>query len=194
MSKDILLIDNFDSFTYNIVDQLRVNGYAVIIYRNTVSLNIILSTLSKLKKPIVLLSPGPGKPKHAGCILQLLHVIIGKIPIIGICLGHQAIVEYYGGTVEYSGLIVHGKTSYIYHDQKAMFFNLPNPFLVARYHSLVCKNIPKNLVINAFLNDMVMAVRNDQDKVCSFQFHPESILTTYGTKLLNNTLNWIVNS
>lgn len=193
MSKDILLIDNFDSFTYNIVDQLRVNGNNVIIYRNTVSLHIILDTLSKLKKPIVLLSPGPGKPKNSGCLLQLLNKIIGKIPIIGICLGHQAIVECYGGIVEYSGTIVHGKTSYIYHDQKDMFTDLPNPFLVARYHSLVCKNIPKNLVINAFFNDMVMAVRSNQDKVCGFQFHPESILTTYGSQLLNNTLNWIAN-
>lgn len=191
MSQDILLIDNFDSFTYNIVDQLRFNGNNVIIYRNTVTLKTILSTLFKFKKPVILLSPGPGKPKHAGCMLDLLDHVIGKVPIIGICLGHQAIVEYYGGNVEYSGEVMHGKTSYIYHDQKDMFYNLPNPLLVARYHSLICTNIPKSLVINAFFNNMVMAVRDNKYKVCGFQFHPESILTTYGCKLLNATLKWL---
>ncbi|QCI26164.1 aminodeoxychorismate/anthranilate synthase component II [Buchnera aphidicola] len=191
MSKDILLIDNFDSFTYNIVDQLRATGNNVIIYRNTVDIQIILCTLSKLKHPVILLSPGPGQPKNSGCMLDLLRYTIGKIPIIGICLGHQAIVEYYGGTVEYAGEIIHGKTSYIYHDQKDMFYNLPNPLLVARYHSLICQKIPKKLIINAFFNNMVMAVRNNKDKICGFQFHPESILTTHGCKLLESTLSWL---
>ncbi|QCI27366.1 aminodeoxychorismate/anthranilate synthase component II [Buchnera aphidicola (Therioaphis trifolii)] len=193
MYRDILLIDNFDSFTYNIVDQLRCTGNNVIIYRNNISINIILSRLLKLKNPIILLSPGPGKPEHSGCMLHLLKLVIGKIPIIGICLGHQAIVQYYGGTIGYADKILHGKTSYIYHDQKAMFSNFSSPLLVARYHSLICKNISKKLIINAISNNMVMAVRNDYDKVCGFQFHPESILTTYGFKLLNDTLNWLNN-
>ena len=188
---NILLLDNFDSFTYNIVNQLRMYKHNVIIYRNIVSLNTILSVLSKLRDPIILLSPGPGQPKYSGCMLNLLQFIIGKIPVIGICLGYQAIIEYYGGNIERSKKIFHGKTSYIQHDQQDMFHNLPNPLLVARYHSLICKNIPKKLIINAYVNKIAMSIKNNKDKVCGFQFHPESILTTHGTRLLYNTLMWI---
>lgn len=191
MLEDILLIDNFDSFTYNIVDQLRVIGYRVIIYRNIVSLNTILSILLKLHNPIILLSPGPGIPKYSGCILNLLKLVIGRIPVLGICLGHQAIIEHYGGNIGYAQEILHGKTSLIYHDQKDMFLNIPNPLLVARYHSLIGYHIPKSLVINSYINNMVMSVRNNHDKVCGFQFHPESILTTQGFSLLTNTLHWL---
>ncbi|CAL4324409.1 Anthranilate synthase component 2 [Buchnera aphidicola (Panaphis juglandis)] len=190
MHKDIVLLDNFDSFTYNIVDQLRISGNNVIIYRNKISLNTILLKLSNFKKPVLLLSPGPGKPKNAGCMLDLLSHVVGKIPVIGICLGYQAIVEHYGGSVDYSGEVVHGKSSLIHHDEKEMFLNITNPLLVARYHSLVCESIPKSLVINSVMNNMVMSVRNNSDKICGFQFHPESILTTYGTQLLDKTLNW----
>ncbi|CAL4324815.1 aminodeoxychorismate/anthranilate synthase component II [Buchnera aphidicola] len=188
--KNILLLDNFDSFTYNIVDQLRINNHKVIIYRNQTSIDIIISVLSRMRDPIILLSPGPGNPKDAGCMLDLLDYAIKKIPVIGICLGHQGIVEYYGGKIEYAVEILHGKTSLIHHDGKDMFFQLPNPLPVARYHSLICKNIPNSLVVNSRFKNMVMSVRNNSDKVCGFQFHPESILTTYGSKLLNNTLNW----
>ncbi|CAL4324502.1 Anthranilate synthase component 2 [Buchnera aphidicola (Myzocallis carpini)] len=189
--KNIFLLDNFDSFTYNLVDQLRVSNYNVVIYRNTIPLKILLLKLFQLQNPILLLSPGPGKPKDSGCILQLLQHIIGKVPVLGICLGHQAIVEYYGGTVEYAGNIFHGKTSLMLHDNQDMFFNLPNPLLVARYHSLICTNIPQSLTINAYFNNTVMAIRNNKDRVCGFQFHPESILTTQGSLLLENTLAWL---
>lgn len=117
-------------------------------------------------------------PSEAGCMPELLTRLRGKLPIIGICLGHQAIVEAYGGYVGQAGEILHGKASSIEHDGQAMFAGLTNPLPVARYHSLVGSNIPAGLTINAHFNGMVMAVRHDADRVCGFQFHPESILTT----------------
>ena len=123
-------------------------------------------------------------------MLDLLENIIGKIPVIGICLGHQAIVEYYGGEISCLKNVLHGKTSLMHHDTLEMFEKIDNPCLVARYHSLICKNIPSKLVVNAYCDNLVMAVRNNLDKVCGFQFHPESILTTHGIQLLNDTLRW----
>lgn len=121
---------------------------------------------------------------------ELLQRLRGQLPIIGICLGHQAIVEAYGGHVGQAGEILHGKASAIDHDASGMFSGLPHPLPVARYHSLVGSNIPSTLTVNAHFNTMVMAVRNDADRVCGFQFHPESILTTHGARLLEQTLDW----
>lgn len=187
---DILLLDNIDSFTYNLVDQLRASGHQVTIYRNQVPAELIIEKLSQMDNPILMLSPGPGKPSEAGCMPQLLQQLRGKLPIIGICLGHQAIVEAYGGVVIQAGEILHGKSSLVTHDNQAMFADLPSPLPVARYHSLVGADIPPELVVNAHFNQMVMAVRHDKDRVCGFQFHPESILTTQGARLLNQTLEW----
>lgn len=187
---DILLLDNIDSFTYNLVDQLRASGHQVTIYRNQVPAELIIEKLSQMANPILMLSPGPGKPSEAGCMPQLLQQLRGKLPIIGICLGHQAIVEAYGGVVIQAGEILHGKSSLVTHDNQAMFADLPSPLPVARYHSLVGADIPPELVVNAHFNQMVMAVRHDKDRVCGFQFHPESILTTQGARLLNQTLEW----
>lgn len=187
---DILLVDNFDSFTYNLVDQLRTFGHNVVIFRNNVPVEQLVTKVTSLKQPIVLLSPGPGAPSEAGCMPELLKQLRGKVPIIGICLGHQAIVESYGGTVGQAGEILHGKASAITHDNLEMFEHLPCPLPVARYHSLVGSNVPSSLTVNATFNGMVMAVRHDADRVCGFQFHPESILTTHGAKLLEQTLAW----
>ncbi len=187
---DILLLDNIDSFTYNLVDQLRANHHRVKIYRNQLSAQIIIGELRQLEKPVLLLSPGPGAPADAGCMPELLQQLRGQLPIIGICLGHQAIVEAYGGHVGQAGEILHGKASLIEHDNQGMFSGLPNPLPVARYHSLVGSRIPDSLTVNAHFNQMVMAVRNDSDRVCGFQFHPESILTIQGGRLLNQTLDW----
>lgn len=188
---NVLLLDNIDSFTYNLVDQLRTNNHNVVIYRNTTPIDIILTKISKMCNPVLMLSPGPGNPDDAGCMLDLLKEMRGKIPIIGICLGHQAIVKVYGGDIECAGEILHGKSSLITHDGKAMFFGMPNPFSVARYHSLICNNVPKTLIVNAYYNNMVMAVRNDSEKICGFQFHPESILTTQGVEFLKKVMEWI---
>ncbi|KHS94872.1 anthranilate synthase subunit II [Pectobacterium parvum] len=187
---DILLLDNIDSFTYNLVDQLRSSGHQVVIYRNHLPADVIITRLQQMERPILMLSPGPGTPAEAGCMPELLQRLRGQLPIIGICLGHQAIVEAYGGHVGQAGEILHGKASAIDHDASGMFSSLPHPLPVARYHSLVGSNIPSTLTVNAHFNTMVMAVRNDADRVCGFQFHPESILTTHGARLLEQTLDW----
>ncbi|OSN08588.1 glutamine amidotransferase [Lonsdalea britannica] len=187
---DILLLDNIDSFTYNLVDQLRASGHRVVVYRNIMSADAIIERLKQMDQPVLMLSPGPGAPADAGCMPELLQRLRGHLPIIGICLGHQAIVEAYGGHVGQAGEILHGKASSIEHDGQAMFSGLSNPLPVARYHSLVGSDIPAALTVNAHFNDMVMAVRHDQDRVCGFQFHPESILTAHGARLLNQTLEW----
>lgn len=187
---DILLLDNFDSFTYNLVDQLRSSGHRVVIFRNNLPLTRLETQLANMDNPILLLSPGPGTPAQAGVMPPLIQRVRGKIPIIGICLGHQALVESYGGSVISASQILHGKASAIEHDQSAMFTNLPNPLPVARYHSLVGSDIPFTLTVTANYQGMVMAIRHDEDRVCGFQFHPESILTTHGAKLLEQTLNW----
>ncbi|GLR09213.1 anthranilate synthase component II [Mixta theicola] len=187
---DILLLDNIDSFTYNLVDQLRTFGHRVVIYRNTVPADTLIERLQQMENPVLMLSPGPGAPARAGCMPELLQRLRGRLPIIGICLGHQAIIEAYGGHVGQAGEILHGKASAVTHDNQAMFAGLSNPLPVARYHSLVGSNTPDELAINATFNDMVMAVRHDADRVCGFQFHPESILTTQGARLLEQTLAW----
>lgn len=187
---DILLLDNIDSFTWNLVDQLRASGHRVVIYRNEMPVENIVAHLAAMENPILMLSPGPGAPSEAGCMPALLSHLRGKLPIIGICLGHQAIVEAYGGFVGQAGEILHGKASAIEHDGEAMFAGLVSPLPVARYHSLVGSNIPETLKVTAHYNGMVMAVRQDADRVCGFQFHPESILTTQGATLLEQTLAW----
>lgn len=187
---DILLLDNIDSFTYNLVDQLRAFGHNVVIYRNTVAAETLLARLKTMENTVLMLSPGPGAPAEAGSMPELLARLKGQLPIIGICLGHQAIVEAYGGHVGQAGEILHGKASAISHDENGMFAGLSNPLPVARYHSLVGSNVPAELTVNATFNGMVMAVRHDADRVCGFQFHPESILTTQGARLLEQTLAW----
>ena len=187
---DILLLDNIDSFTYNLVDQLRSSGHRVVIYRNQIPAEVIINKLTEMENPVLMLSPGPGTPSEAGCMPELLYKLRGKLPIIGICLGHQAIVEAYGGHVGQAGEILHGKASLVEHDGEGMFSGLPSPLPVARYHSLVGSQIPAGLTVNASFNGMVMAVRHDDERVCGFQFHPESILTTQGARLLEQTLEW----
>ncbi len=187
---DILLLDNFDSFTYNLVDQLRSLGHHVQVFRNHIPADKHLSRLQKMKNPILVLSPGPGAPSQAGSMPELLHRVRGMLPVIGICLGHQAIIEEYGGEVKQASEIMHGKISAIEHDGQAMFSGLPNPLPVARYHSLAASTVPSTLTRCASYHDMVMAVRHDDDRVCGFQFHPESILTTRGAAILEKTLAW----
>ncbi|AYA40140.1 glutamine amidotransferase [Xenorhabdus nematophila] len=190
---NILLLDNVDSFTYNLVDQLRANGHQVVIYRNTVPVNIIIAELNKMESPLLMLSPGPGKPSDAGCMPELIKHVMGKIPVIGICLGHQAIIEAYGGVVSAAREILHGKATPATHDGKGLFSGLPNPLPVARYHSLTGMSVPATLTVSAACGETVMAVRHDTHKVCGFQFHPESILTTQGARLLEQTLVWALN-
>ncbi|MGV3001568.1 aminodeoxychorismate/anthranilate synthase component II [Vibrio sp.] len=187
---NILFIDNFDSFTYNLVDQFRTLGHDVTIYRNSLSAETIEQAVNQLENPVVVLSPGPGVPSEAGCMPELIQRLKGKVPIIGICLGHQAIVEAYGGTVAGAGEIIHGKVSMMMHDKHPTYQNLPSPFAIARYHSLVATHVSNALTVTAQVDGLVMSVVEENDKVCGFQFHPESIMTTYGATLLENTIRW----
>lgn len=187
---NIIFIDNFDSFTYNLVDQFRSLGHSVTIYRNNIAAQNIEHAVNQLENPVVLLSPGPGAPSEAGCMPALIQRLKGKVPMIGICLGHQAIVEAYGGTVAGAGEIIHGKVSMMAHQNHAIYQQLPSPLAIARYHSLVATHVPSSLTVTAEVDGLVMSVVQEQDKVCGFQFHPESIMTTHGATLLANAIDW----
>ncbi|WP_107851086.1 aminodeoxychorismate/anthranilate synthase component II [Oceanimonas marisflavi] len=193
MSQTIFLLDNYDSFTYNLVDQFRALGATVNIYRNTVPVAQLLTAMEQAENPVLVLSPGPGKPADAGNMPALIKECLGRFPILGICLGHQALVQHYGGRVESAGEIKHGKSSLISHSGEGVFANLANPLPVARYHSLVGTAIPAGLEVIADFNGMTMAVQDQSNRVLGFQFHPESIMTTDGARLLAQSLECITN-
>lgn len=188
---NIIFIDNFDSFSYNLVDEFKMLGNKVTVYRNNLSLEVLLEKINSTKNPIVVISPGPGNPSQTGCIVNLITAIKGKVPVIGICLGHQAIIEAYGGIVSHSNEIVHGKIARVKHTNHTIFDGLDSPLTVARYHSLIAVKVPSRLVVVAEVNDLVMAVVDDKNKICGLQFHPESIMTIQGSKLLKNIINWV---
>ncbi len=191
MANTLFLLDNFDSFTYNLVDQFRSLGHSVRIYRNSLPAALIYEQIAACDDAVLVLSPGPGAPHEAGCMLELIGLCRGKVPILGICLGHQAICEYYGGTVGSAGEIVHGKTSLIEHSGDDMFAGLSRPLPVARYHSLVATYVPDELEVIAHYQEMPMAVLHRADRVLGFQFHPESIMTTEGARLLTQSLAYL---
>ncbi|OOF60314.1 aminodeoxychorismate/anthranilate synthase component II [Rodentibacter pneumotropicus] len=190
---NILFLDNFDSFTYNLVDQFRVLGHQVKIYRNDCDLEQLIEIALNTPETILALSPGPGTPTEAGILLPLIERLKDKIPIIGICLGHQALIQAFGGKVIHAGEVLHGKVSKITHDERAMFKDIVNPMPVARYHSLMGQDLPQEFVINAEYNGIIMAIRHRELPICSFQFHPESILTVQGAQLLQQSIEWLLN-
>ena len=186
---NIFLLDNFDSFTYNLVDQFRALGYPVRVYRNSVPASHIMSEIAACDgNGILVLSPGPGAPHEAGCLLELIRLARGTMPILGICLGHQALCQAYGGHVGAAGEIIHGKRSFIEHNGQGPFADLPMPLAVARYHSLVATYVPAALTVTAHYNGMTMAIEHLTDRVLGFQFHPESIMTPQGARLLMQAL------
>ncbi|KUE79690.1 MULTISPECIES: aminodeoxychorismate/anthranilate synthase component II [Aeromonas] len=186
---NIFLLDNFDSFTYNLVDQFRSLGYPVRIYRNSLPAARIMEEIAACDgEAVLVLSPGPGAPHEAGCLIELITLARGKVPILGICLGHQALCEAYGGTVGPAGEIVHGKRSLIEHDGHGPFAGLSHPLPVARYHSLVATYVPPELTVTAHYQGMPMAIEQPEDRALGFQFHPESILTSEGARLLTQAL------
>ncbi len=191
------MLDNLDSFTYNLVDEFQCLGFEPTVYRNTLSANFIFNKmLEHIKQSgqdvILVLSPGPGDPSHAGCLMELIKLCAGKIPMLGICLGHQALIEHYGGNVGRAEEIVHGKASAINHCGTGAFVNIHNPLPVARYHSLIGKDIPETLSVIADFNGMPMAISREEDAVLAYQFHPESILTTFGTTLLAQSFDYLL--
>ena len=186
----VVILDNFDSFTYNLVDQCRALGYPVTVYRNTLDTAFIEARISELSNPLLLLSPGPGRPADAGCMPDLIEQLRGKVPMIGICLGHQALVEAYGGQVGAASSILHGKSSVMTCKSHPVLTDLTSPLVIARYHSLIAQKVPDTLRVIGETEGAVMAVVNDTDRVIGFQFHPESILTTQGAALLTNAIQW----
>ena len=193
----LFMLDNLDSFTYNLVDEFQCLGFDPTIYRNTLSAEFIFNKMLEHSKNnneniILVLSPGPGDPSHAGCLMALIKLCAGKIPMLGICLGHQALIEHYGGIVDRADEIVHGKASAVNHCESGPFAGIQNPLPVARYHSLVGKNVPATLSVIADFNDMPMAICHEEDAVLAYQFHPESILTTFGTTLLAQSFDYLL--
>jgi len=185
----ILVIDNYDSFTYNLVQYLGELGADLKVFRND---KITIKEIGELKPEKILISPGPGYPKDAGISISVIKEFAGKVPILGVCLGHQSIGEAFGGKIVQAKRLMHGKTSRIYHDGKTIFKGLSNPFEATRYHSLLIErsSLPECLEISAWTKeDEIMGVRHKEFKVEGVQFHPESILTTEGKKLLKNFLS-----
>lgn len=189
----LYMLDNIDSFTYNLVDEFEQLGYQLKLYRNTVPADFIMQQLNRETGPTALvLSPGPGAPEHAGCMPELIRQAAGKVPLLGICLGHQALVEHFGGVVGQAGETVHGKTSAIALTEHPVFAGLPQPFPVARYHSLIATTVPDSLQVIARFNSIPMAIAHRSLPILGFQFHPESILTTLGKPLLKQSLDYLM--
>ena len=184
----ILMIDNYDSFTYNLVQYLSELGEELLVKRND---EITLAGVSRLAPASIVISPGPGSPKDAGISNDLIKTFAGRIPILGVCLGHQCIGEVFGGEVVRAKRPMHGKTSKIYHTQRALFKRLPSPFEATRYHSLIVKreSLPASLTVTAWTQEHeIMGLQHRRCPVYGVQFHPESILTTVGKDLLKNFL------
>jgi anthranilate synthase/aminodeoxychorismate synthase-like glutamine amidotransferase len=185
----ILMIDNYDSFTYNLVQYLGELGADVRVYRND---QITVAEIEQLAPEKIVISPGPCTPKEAGISCDAIRYFAGRVPILGVCLGHQCMGEVFGGEIVRAPALFHGKTSMIYHDSKTIFRGLPHPFEATRYHSLVIgrETLPDCLELSAETDDgVIMGVRHREVPVEGVQFHPESILTREGKQLLANFLS-----
>jgi len=184
----LLMIDNYDSFTYNLVQYLGELGEDVAVHRND---EITLDEIERLKPARIVVSPGPCTPNEAGVSVPLIEKFSGKIPILGVCLGHQSIGQAFGGKIVHAKQLMHGKTSQIQHEGAGVFRGLPQPFPATRYHSLVIErgSLPDCLAITAWTDDgEIMGVRHKTLAVEGVQFHPESVLTEHGHQLLKNFL------
>jgi anthranilate synthase component 2 len=185
----LLMIDNYDSFTYNLVQYLSEIGQEVKVYRND---RITIEEVNKLKPKYIVISPGPCTPNEAGISLELINSFKGKIPILGVCLGHQSIGQAFGGKIIHAQTIMHGKTSQIFHENTGVFNGIKSPFTATRYHSLVIdkKSLPDCFDITAWTDDNeIMGIKHKDLPIEGVQFHPESILSEYGHDLLKNFLD-----
>ncbi len=188
MSARLLLIDNYDSFTYNLVQAFLVLEAEVIVHRNDA---IDVSEATELNPTHLVISPGPGRPDDAGRSLAMIEAFAGKIPMLGVCLGHQCIVQHFGGEIVAAGVLMHGKTSQVEHDGFTLYRGLPSPFEAGRYHSLAANRsrVPESLQISATTDvNEIMGVRHRELPIEGVQFHPESVLTPSGPTLLENFL------
>ena len=189
----LLMIDNYDSFTYNLVQYFGELGEEILVYRND---KISIQEIEDLAPERIVVSPGPCTPNEAGISLELIEHFKGKLPLLGVCLGHQSIGQAFGGRIVHAKEIMHGKTSEIYHNNNDVFAGLDNPFTATRYHSLVIEQetLPDCFEVTAWTQtengevDEIMGVRHKEYAISGVQFHPESILTSYGHELLKNFL------
>ncbi|MCK9604138.1 MAG: aminodeoxychorismate/anthranilate synthase component II [Candidatus Omnitrophica bacterium] len=184
----ILMIDNYDSFTYNLVQYLGALGQEIKVFRND---KITIDKIRKLKPEKIIISPGPGRPEDAGISCEAIKTFAGKIPVLGVCLGHQCIGYVYGGRIVSAKKLMHGKTSRIYHNKKGIFSGIPDPFEATRYHSLIVerKSLPGCLEITAWTKEKeIMGLKHKECALWGVQFHPESILTKSGKDILANFL------
>jgi anthranilate synthase component 2 len=185
----ILLLDNYDSFTYNLAQYLGELGCQVEVHRND---RVSVEQIAQRKPERIVISPGPCTPQEAGISVEMVQKLAGKIPILGVCLGHQAIGAAFGGKIIRAPKLFHGKTSQIRHDGSGVFRGLPNPFAATRYHSLIVerKSLPKELQITAETDDgIIMGMQHQKFPLVGVQFHPESVLTESGKQLLKNFLS-----
>ncbi len=187
----IVMIDNYDSFTYNLVQEMGKLDAAIDVYRNDA---VTVAKLKELKPEAIIISPGPCTPTEAGISIDVILEFSGKLPLLGVCLGHQSIFQAFGGEIIHAHHIMHGKTSDVKHDGTGLFKNLSNPLVAGRYHSLVGdrKTLPKCLDITAESDDgEIMAIKHKDHLTLGVQFHPESVLTPNGGILMNNFINMI---
>ena len=185
----ILMIDNYDSFTYNLVQYLGELGQDLKVYRND---KISIAQIKKIKPKRIVISPGPGRPEGAGISSKVIKEFAGRIPILGVCLGHQCLGHVYGAKIVQAGKLMHGKTSMIYHKRKGIFKGIRNPFEATRYHSLIVSrhNLPRVLEVIAWTkDDEIMGLKHKNLALWGVQFHPESIMTKLGKDILKNFLN-----
>jgi anthranilate synthase/aminodeoxychorismate synthase-like glutamine amidotransferase len=189
VSARVLMIDNYDSFTYNLVQYLRILGAEVLVHRNDA---LSIEAALALEPSHVVVSPGPGTPSDAGISIDVIKAFAGRVPVLGVCLGHQAIVEAWGGHVRPAMSLMHGKTSRVFHDGRGVFADLPQAFEAGRYHSLAVRReeLPAALEVSAYTEDgEVMGVRHKALPVEGVQFHPESVLTPHGLTILGTFLS-----
>jgi anthranilate synthase/aminodeoxychorismate synthase-like glutamine amidotransferase len=187
----IVFIDNFDSFTWNLADEFARRGADVEVWRNSVPAELPLGRARDATRSLLVLSPGPGAPADAGCCVELVRLAAAAaLPLFGVCLGHQAMVEAFGGVVGPAGEVVHGKTSPVRHQGGALFEGVPSPFVVGRYHSLAATTVPGSLETIAGTDRVVMAVAHRSAPQFGVQFHPESILTPDGGRIIDNVMRW----
>lgn len=188
---NVVILDNFDSFTFNLLDEFSAPDNKIHVWRNNMSVDQAEKRLLSLKGPrLLVLSPGPGHPDDAGCMNELIKRVTSKVPIFGVCLGMQAIVSIFGGTVSRAKNVVHGKARVLSHDSTLIFSGLKNRIHVGRYHSLSATVVPDCLRVLGHSDDLVMAVAHKKSPVIGIQFHPESILTTEGSRMIKNVMAW----
>jgi anthranilate synthase component 2 len=188
-NRKVLFIDNFDSFTYNLVDDFCKRNCEAKVYRSDTDIELLKEISSRFAPDLIVISPGPGNPDSAGVSIAAVDYFKDKLPIFGVCLGHQVIVQYFGGTVGHAPKPVHGKPSRVTHNQKDIFEGIENPMQAGRYHSLCATKLPDCLEKVADFEGIVMAVRHRKLPIFGVQFHPESILTPAGGKIIENILN-----